>query len=54
MDDEEWTLVQGFQEAKHLLGENDTETVKRAKELATYYRECSRPRMEEPIRELIW
>jgi ankyrin repeat protein len=54
IDDEEWELKEGYEEAKNLLDENDIETVQRAEKLAAYYRKCVRPREEEPVREFIW
>ena len=54
MDDEEWELKEGYEEAKNLLGENDTETVQRAEKLAAYYRKSARPHEEEPVREFLW
>ena len=54
MDDEEWELKEGYEEAKNLLGENDIETVQRAEKLAAYYLKCGRPHEEEPVREFIW
>jgi ankyrin repeat protein len=54
MDDEEWELKEGYEEAKNLLGENDFETIQRAEKLAVYYRKGGRLHEEEPIRETIW
>ncbi|WJG35914.1 uncharacterized protein FOBCDRAFT_228499, partial [Fusarium oxysporum Fo47] len=54
MDNEEWELVASYEEARQLLDKNDTETLQRAQELAAFYRKCSRPDKEGPVREYIW